>query len=275
MSQSLGGRYQVVRCLGSGHLWTSYLCRNAELDGSLIVVKVLHPGLVDDDRTVTQFRDTVFASYGVSHPNLIRVYEYSRDKDVVQFTCEYVEGRSLAELLSEEVRMSEDNALSLLEEMVAGLGALHDAGLFHCALKPENILIGKDGSVKLSDYCFTNLSIESPADEHGGVIGDINYASPEFILRHHFDARSDIYALGVVAYEMVTGGVPFKAQTVYDTLTMRLKEDPPSPRSLAPGISSFFEDFILKALAREPEARFQNMDEVKQALDEIKSLKLH
>lgn len=148
----LGGKYEVVKCLGSGSMGLVYACRHRELQGHMVAVKVLFPEVAQDKVAAARFRNEIFASYGVSHPNVVRAYEYLRDGELVAYTMEYVGGGDLAERLSRQERMPIAEVVRLLSQMAAGVQAIHDAGIVHRDLKPENILLTKEGNVKIADF---------------------------------------------------------------------------------------------------------------------------
>jgi len=254
----IAGRYEVVKCLGAGSMGLVYACRHRELSGHLVAVKVLFPEVAQDRVAAARFRNEIFASYGVSHPNVVRAYEYIRDGDLVAYTMEFVGGGDLADKLNSNGKLMPINEIvRLLIQMCGGVQAIHDAGIVHRDLKPENILLTSDGQVKIADFGIARTGHGPKLTEHGGVVGTIHYVSPEYILNSHVDWRSDIYALGILAYEMFTGDSPFQGDSVYATMTKRLKFDPPPPSSIRSECPKELDHVVLKALVREPEARYQ------------------
>ncbi len=253
----ISGKYEVVKCLGSGSMGLVYACRHRELQGQMVAVKVLFPEVAQDRVASARFRNEILASYGVSHPNVVRAYEYLRDGDIVAYTMEFVGGGDLAERLSQAERMPIAEIIRVLSQMAAGVQAIHDAGIVHRDLKPENILLTADGNVKIGDFGIARNRHGPKLTEHGGVVGTIDYVAPEYMLRSQVDWRSDIYAIGILAYEMVTGESPFRGDSVYATMTKRLKTDPEPPSKLRSDCPSQLDEIILKAMQREPESRYQ------------------
>lgn len=258
----LGGKYEVVKCLGSGSMGLVYACRHRELQGHMVAVKVLFPEVAQDKVAAARFRNEIFASYGVSHPNVVRAYEYLRDGELVAYTMEYVGGGDLAERLSRQERMPIAEVVRLLSQMAAGVQAIHDAGIVHRDLKPENILLTKEGNVKIADFGIARNRHGPKLTEHGGVVGTIDYVAPEYMLRSQVDWRSDIYAIGILAYEMVTGEAPFRGDSVYATMTKRLKTDPEPPSKLRPECPPALDKIIFKAMHRDPQLRYQAAMEI-------------
>jgi len=266
----IAGRYEVVKCLGAGSMGIVYACRHRELVGHLVAVKVLFPEVAQDKIAAARFRNEIFASYGVSHPNVVRAYEYLRDGDLVAYTMEYVDGGALADRLEHpDQRLPLSDIISILSQMCSGVQAIHDAGIVHRDLKPENILLTRDNIVKIADFGIARTGHGPRLTEHGGVVGTIDYVSPEYMLNSQVDWRSDIYAIGILGYEMLTGESPFRGDSVYATMTKRLKSDPRPPSSSRPECPREMDAIILKAMHRDPEQRFQSAMEMHQKLQPL------
>lgn len=253
----IGGKYEIVKCLGSGSMGSVYACKNQVLQGQIVAMKVLFPEVATDQVAAARFKNEILASYEVSHPNVVRAYEYLTDRDFVAYTMEFVGGGDLASKLGSDETIPIPEIVRLLSQMSAGCQAIHDAGIVHRDLKPENILLTADGNVKIADFGIARNRHGPKLTEHGGVVGTIDYVAPEYMLKSQVDWRSDIYALGILAYEMVTGDSPFKGESVYATMTKRLKTDPDPPSSLRPECPNELDRIILKAMRREPDSRYQ------------------
>ncbi|MCB0311229.1 MAG: serine/threonine protein kinase [Bdellovibrionales bacterium] len=270
----IAGRYEVVKCLGAGSMGLVYACRHRELAGHMVAVKVLFPEVAQDKIAAARFRNEIFASYGVSHPNVVRAYEYLRDGDLVAYTMEYVDGGALADRLeSAEDPLSIEEIVNYLAQMCCGVQAIHDAGIVHRDLKPENILLTKDEVVKIADFGIARTGHGPRLTEHGGVVGTIDYVSPEYMLNSQVDWRSDIYAIGILGYEMITGESPFRGDSVYATMTKRLKSDPEPPSSQRMECPDALDRIVLKAMNRDPEQRYQSAAEMFYELQEIMPIK--
>ena len=266
----ISGRYEVVKCLGAGSMGLVYACRHRELGGHLVAIKVLFPEVAQDKVAAARFRNEIFASYGVSHNNVVRAYEYLREGDLIAYTMEFVGGGDLADRLGKPGKlMPIDEIVRLLKQMCAGVQAIHDAGIVHRDLKPENILLTTENQVKIADFGIARTGYGPKLTEHGGVVGTIDYVSPEYMLNSQVDWRSDIYALGVLAFEMITGESPFRGDSVYATMTKRLKEDPPPPSTLRPECPRELDRIVLKAMVRDPAYRYQNACEIERDLNTL------
>lgn len=269
----IAGKYEVVKCLGQGSMGLVYACRHRELSGHLVAVKVLFPEVAQDKVAAARFRNEIFASYGVSHPNVVRAYEFIRDGDLVAYTMEYVGGGDLADRLSrhEQQPMEVSEIIRVLAQMCLGVQAIHDAGIVHRDLKPENILLTREGVVKIADFGIAKAGHGPKLTEHGGVVGTIDYVSPEYMLNAQVDWRSDIYAIGILGYEMITGKSPFRGESVYATMTKRLKSDPAAPSAMRPECPQELDKIVLRAMHRDPEQRYQAAAEMFQDLERIMS----
>jgi serine/threonine protein kinase len=264
----IAGRYEVVKCLGAGSMGLVYACRHRELTGLKVAMKVLFPEVTQDKTAMARFRQEVMVGYDVAHPNVVRPYEYFRDGDLVAFTMEFVDGGDLASRLEGPEPMPVEQIVNVLAQMAAGVQALHDKGIVHRDLKPENILLSKDGVVKIADFGIARTGYGPKLTEHGGVVGTIDYVAPEYMLHSQFDSRSDIYALGILGYEMLTGDSPFRGDSVYATMTKRLKTDPKPPSELRPDCPPELDKIVLRAMARDPEQRYQSAAELLQELQQ-------
>ena len=267
----IAGRYEVVKCLGTGSMGMVYACRHRELGGHLVAMKVLFAEVARDAVAAARFRNEIVASYGVSHPNVVRAFEYFRDGDLVAFTMEYIGGGDLADRITHEELLSLEEIIHMLTQMCSGVQAIHDAGIIHRDLKPENILITTDGDIKITDFGIARCGTGPKLTEHGGVVGTIDYVSPEYLERGQVDARSDIYALGVLAFEMLTGESPFKGNSVIETMTIRLRTDAVPPSTLRPECPSVLDKIVLKAMARDPKKRYQKAIEMHHDLQALSS----
>lgn len=266
----INGRYEVVKCLGTGSMGMVYACRHRELSGHLVAMKVLFAEVARDEIAAQRFRNEIVASYGVSNPNVVRAYEYFKDGDLVAFTMEYIGGGDLADRLNQDDLIPVDEAVRMLCQMCTGVQAIHDAGIIHRDLKPENILLSEQGDIKITDFGIARTGSGPKLTEHGGVVGTIDYVSPEYLERGQVDARSDIYALGVLAYEMIAGRPPYKGKSVIETMTLRLKTDPEPPHVVRPECPERLSEIILRAMTRDPAERYQTAGEM---LDELSAFR--
>jgi len=267
-------RYEILKCLGAGSMGMVYSCRDCELAGRRIAMKVLFPEVAHDTIATKRFMNEVNAAYIVSHPNVVRAYEFFRDGDLVAYTMEFVDGGDLASRLAENKLIPINESLNILSQMCLGVQAIHDAQIIHRDLKPENIMLTHDGVVKIADFGIARLHNGPKLTEHGGVVGTIDYVSPEYMLNSQVDWRSDIYAIGILAYEMIAGCPPFRGDSVYATMTKRLKTDPEPLTKFRPECPKKLANIVIKAMAREPDKRFQSAYEMYEALNQLGGFEL-
>lgn len=265
----IGGKYEVVRCLGAGSMGMVYACRHRDLQGQLVAAKVLFNEVALDRVASARFKNEILASYGVSHPNVVRAYEFIRDGELIAYTMEFIGGGDLADRMSRPELVSIAEILRLLSQMTAGVQAIHDAGIVHRDLKPENILLTNEGTVKIADFGIARKTDGPKLTEHGGVVGTLEYVSPEYMLRSQVDWRSDIYAIGVLAFELITGEAPFKGDSAYASISKRLQTDPEAPSKYRAECPSGLDRIVLKALQRDPEQRYQSAVEMFYDLQEV------
>jgi len=246
-----------------------YACRHRDLQGQLVAAKVLFNKVALDKIASARFKNEILASYGVSHPNVVRAYEFICDGDLVAYTMEFIGGGDLADRMSRPELVGIAEIIRLLSQMAAGVQAIHDAGIVHRDLKPENILLTNDGSVKIADFGIARKTDGPKLTEHGGVVGTLEYVSPEYMLRSQVDWRSDIYALGVLAFELITGEPPFTGDSAYASISKRLQTDPEPPSKYRAECPSGLDHIVLKALKRDPEERYQSAVEMFYDLQDV------
>ncbi len=265
----IASRYEVIKLLGAGTMGLVYLCKHKELGGHFVAVKVLFAEFATDAIATARFRNEIHASFCVSHPNVVSVYEYLKDGDLIAYTMEYAGGGNLNERLNKAEPLPLPSILRILSEICDGLQAIHDAGVVHRDLKPENILFSHSGTAKISDLGIARMGLGPKLSDKGGVVGTIDYVSPEYMLTSEVDSRSDIYAVGVIAYEIITGQNPFKGEGVYATMTKRIKVDPEPPSALRKDCSPQLDSIVLKAMNRDPEQRYQTAAEMSNDLKKL------
>jgi len=260
----IGKYYEVLRHLGRGSRGTVYLCRDLRLEGRCVVLKILMSGVAKDEVEVARFQEEILALYDINHPCVVRAYEFIRETDMLAMAMEYVQGGDLGHLLNTGERLPIIQVKRMLTQIVSGVQAIHVSGLVHHDLKPENILLTGEGDVKLSDFGISRITMEQEMNEQGEDIlfGTVYYLSPEYIEFSKFDHRSDIYSIGVIGYELITNTIPFLDQNLVKTLKNRLRKDPPSVHELRPDCPLPLSEVIMRAMARNPNDRYQSADEM-------------
>ncbi|MBN3928341.1 Stk1 family PASTA domain-containing Ser/Thr kinase [Streptomyces verrucosisporus] len=250
----LDGRYRVESRIAVGGMATVYRAMDTRLDREL-ALKVMHPSLAADASFVDRFIREAKSAARLSHQNVVGVFDQGEDGGYVYLAMEYVRGCTLREVLRERGALRPRAALDVLEPVLAALGAAHLAGLVHRDVKPENVLIGDDGRVKVADFGLVRAVGSQTSASTGSVLGTVSYLAPEQIEHGTADARADVYACGVVLYEMLTGSKPHAGGTPAQVLYQHLHQDVPAPSALVPGLAPALDDLVARTAARDPGRR--------------------
>jgi serine/threonine protein kinase len=262
------GRYRLGDRLGSGGMSTVVLAMDERLERN-VAIKLLAEHLADDEQFVIRFRREALSAARLVHPNIVQVYDFGTDeKSGRQYiVMEYVEGSSGAEILREQGVLPVQEALGILAQACRGLDYAHRSGVLHRDVKPGNLLRSKDGVVKLADFGIAKLpSEESSITQVGSVLGTAAYLAPEQAAGQESTARSDIYSLGVVAYQFLSGRLPYEAQSITELALKQQREAPPLLDQLNPDISPELAAAVDRALELEPQARYATAEEMRTAL---------
>ncbi|MEW1547216.1 Stk1 family PASTA domain-containing Ser/Thr kinase [Streptomyces tsukubensis] len=253
VGQVLDGRYRVDERIAVGGMATVYRALDTRLDREL-ALKVMHPALATDATFVERFIREAKSVARLSHPNVVGVFDQGAQGAYVYLAMEYVAGCTLRDVLRERGALRPRAALDILEPVLAALGAAHRAGFVHRDVKPENVLIGDDGRVKVADFGLVR-AVGSVTNTTGSVLGTVSYLAPEQIEDGTADTRSDVYACGVVLYEMLTGAKPYAGDTPAQVLYQHLHDSVPAPSAAVPGLALELDELVASATARTPDVR--------------------
>lgn len=257
VGQLLDGRYRIDARIAAGGMATVYRALDTRLD-RVLAVKVMHPSLAADASFVQRFILEAKSVAGLAHPNVVGVYDQGTDGGHVFLAMEYVPGCTLRDVLNDRGALQPRAALDILEPVLAALGAAHRAGFVHRDMKPENVLIGDDGRVKVADFGLVRAVNTNTTASTGTVLGSVSYLAPEQIERSSqvgADPRVDVYACGVMLYEMLTGAKPHSGEHAARVLYQHLHEDVEPPSAAVPGLPAQLDDLVAAAAARSPEER--------------------
>ncbi|WP_078966573.1 Stk1 family PASTA domain-containing Ser/Thr kinase [Streptomyces sp. WM6378] len=253
VGQVLDGRYRVDARIAVGGMATVYRAVDTRLD-RVLALKVMHPSLAADASFVERFIREAKSVARLAHPNVVGVFDQGAQDQYVYLAMEYVAGCTLRDVLRERGALQPRAALDILEPVLAALGAAHRAGFVHRDMKPENVLIGDDGRVKVADFGLVR-AVDSVTSTTGSILGTVSYLAPEQIEHGTADTRADVYACGVVLYEMLTGAKPHHGDTPAQILYAHLHEGVPAPSAAVPGLALELDELVASATARNPDVR--------------------
>jgi serine/threonine protein kinase/beta-lactam-binding protein with PASTA domain len=266
--QLIADRYLVKAFIASGGMASVYRAQDTVLE-RVVALKVIHPHLATDKSFVEKFRREAKTAASLSHPNLVNVFDQGTDNQATFLVMEYVPGINLRDALNDYGLLSPKRALEILEPLTAGLAAAHAAGILHRDLKPENVFLSDSGIVKLGDFGLAR-EITSHT-QTGSLVGTAAYLSPELVLRGQADARSDIYSLGVMAFEMLTGKQPYDGDQAVQIAYQHANSNIPAPSSLNPEVPELLDEIVLWATARNPSDRPSSAKELLPVITRAKS----
>jgi serine/threonine-protein kinase len=265
--QMLDGRYRVGSWIARGGMATVYLGTDTKLDRT-VALKVAHPELTGDRDFVRRFSTEARSVARLSSPNVVAVYDQGSDAGLLYLAMEYVPGRTLRELLTERGRLRPAEALDIMAGVLTGLAAAHRAGLVHRDVKPENVLISQDGMVKVADFGLARAASGSTHTRTGMIIGTAAYLAPEQVARSTSDARSDVYAAGVMLFEMLTGTQPHTGDSPLAVAHKHVSDVVPPPSRLVPGLPPSLDALVTSATSRNPAGRPADADMFLRAVTE-------
>jgi serine/threonine-protein kinase len=249
----LDGRYQVRSRIARGGMATVYLATDLRLERR-VAIKIMHGHLADDSKFKERFIQEARSAARLAHPNVVNVFDQGQDSDMAYLVMEYLPGITLRDLLQEHPVLTTGQTLDIMEAVLAGLAAAHKAGIVHRDLKPENVLLADDGRIKIGDFGLARAASANTATG-AALLGTIAYLSPELVTRGVADTRSDIYAVGIMMFEMLVGDQPFKGEQPMQIAYQHANETVPAPSSRNPRVPAELDELVLWATAREPEER--------------------
>ncbi len=259
----IDNRYRLIERIGSGGMADVWRARDAELDRD-IALKVLHENFARDKEFVERFRREASSAAGLSHQNVVSVYDRGSWEDTYYIAMELIEGSSLRDLINRGLAVGE--AVEVTRQVLAAAGFAHERGIVHRDLKPMNVLIDREGRIRVTDFGIARAG-NSEITQTGSVMGTAQYLSPEQAQGMETTAAADIYSIGIMLFEMLVGRVPFDGENAVAIAMKQVTEEPPLPSSLNPAIGPALDAVVMRALAKDPAQRFQSAAEMAAALD--------
>ncbi|BCJ85128.1 Stk1 family PASTA domain-containing Ser/Thr kinase [Effusibacillus dendaii] len=267
IGKKLAKRYEILERIGGGGTAIVYRALDTILN-RYVSVKILRSQFVSDEEFVRRFRREAQSAASLSHPNVVNIYDVGVEEETYFIVMEYINGKTLKEIIQERAPLPIAEAVDIAKQICSALQHAHDHQIVHRDIKPHNIMIGKDGHVKVTDFGIARAITSNTITHNGSVLGSVHYFSPEQARGAIIDLKSDIYSLGVVLYEMVTGELPFSGETPISVALKHLQEHFIEPRQLNPKIPQSVENIILKALAKDPDIRYQSAREMYRDLEQ-------
>jgi eukaryotic-like serine/threonine-protein kinase len=261
----IDGRYKVLRRLGSGGMADVYAAEDQQL-GRNVALKLLYRRFAEDVQFVERFRREASSAAGLQHPGIVAIFDRGEWDGTYYIAMEYIEGRTLKDIVRERGPAPPEAAIDIAVQILRAVRFAHKHGVVHRDIKPHNVLIDDDGRVKVTDFGIARAGA-SDMTETGAIMGTAQYVSPEQAQGRPVDARSDLYSIGIVLYEMLTGQVPFDGESAVTIALKQVSEDPVPPAQLNPAVSPALEAVVLRAMEKEPERRFADADEFIAALE--------
>ena len=263
----LADRYVIKEIIGQGGMADVYLARDTILDRN-VAVKILRSHLAQDDTYVQRFRREASAAATLSHRNIIEIYDVGEEDGQYYIVMEYVSGMTLKELIYKRGALHLQEAVDVMLQLTSGVEEAHAHGVIHRDLKPQNILVTDSGILKIGDFGIATVQSFSQVTESQTIMGSLHYLAPEIIRGEKATRQSDIYALGIIFYELLRGQVPFNADTAVNIAIKHMREDIPSIREFNPTIPQSIENIIIRATAKNPEDRYQDVADFHYALSQ-------
>lgn len=265
----LGNRYEIIEKVGGGGMALVYKAK-CRLLNRFVAVKILRSEFINDEEFINKFRRESQAAASLSHPNIVSIYDVGVEDNIYYIVMEYVNGRTLKQLIREKGKLSIDESLDIAMKIAEALNHAHENHIVHRDIKPHNILVTEDGIVKVTDFGIARAATTSTVTNTSNVIGSVHYFSPEQARGGYTDEKSDIYSLGVVMYEMVTGSVPFQGDSPISVALKHIQEDIEPPSHFDSSIPKNVESIIMKCVQKDQSSRYSD---IKLLLDDLRKVK--
>lgn len=264
LQRTLNKRYKLLRKIGTGGMADVYLAEDLLLDRQ-VAIKIMHPQLAEDPAFVERFKREARAVANLQHQNIVNVYDWGADEEIYYLVMEYLKGQNLKDFLNSRAPLTPDTVVDIASKICDALTEAHDHEIVHRDIKPQNIILTENGELKVTDFGIAKAA-SATMTQTGSILGTAHYISPEQALGRKVDVTSDIYSLGVLMYEMLTGDLPFRGDNPINIAMKHINEDPLSPSRLRDDIPPGLERVIMKALNKDPAYRYPSAAEMKEAL---------
>ncbi|MBR3490146.1 MAG: Stk1 family PASTA domain-containing Ser/Thr kinase [Bacilli bacterium] len=262
----INDRYEVIKSIGEGGMANVYLANDTFLDRK-VAVKILRGDLSTDEKFIRRFQREAYAASALSHPNIVEMYDVGEDNGTYFIVMEYIEGRTLKQLLKKRGSLTSPEVVDIMLQLTDGIAHAHDMYIIHRDLKPQNIMISDDGKIKITDFGIAMAMNSTQVTQTNSVMGSVHYLPPEQASGKGSTIKSDIYSMGIMLFELLTGKLPFKGENAVEIALKHMKDDIPSVRKLNPNVPQSLENIVLKATAKNPKNRY---DDVREMYNDLK-----
>ncbi len=259
--QKINDRYQIIRLIGEGGMANVYLAQDIILDRK-VAVKILRGDLANDEKFVRRFQREAISSSSLNHPNIVEMYDVGEDDEKYFIVMEYIDGRTLKSLVKRRGALTVEEVVDIMLQLTSGIIHAHNGYIIHRDIKPQNVLILDDGRLKITDFGIAMALNSNELTQTNSVMGSVHYLSPEQANGNGATIKSDIYSLGILMYELLTGKIPFRGENAVEIAIKQMKEQIPSVRKHNQDIPQSLENIILKACAKNPKNRYDNVSEM-------------
>ena len=259
--QKINNRYEIIKTIGEGGMANVYLGYDTILDRN-VAIKVLRGDLATDEKFVRRFQREALSASSLSHPNIVEVYDVGKDNGLYYIVMEYVEGKTLKQLLKKRGSLTLSEAIDIMLQITDGMAHAHDSYIVHRDLKPQNIMIKDDGQIKITDFGIAMALNSTQLTQTNSVMGSVHYLPPEQAAGKGCTIKSDIYSMGIIFYELLTGELPFKGDSAVEIALKQMKDPLPDVHQMNKDIPQSIENIILKATAKNPKNRYNDVKEM-------------
>ncbi|WP_100404523.1 Stk1 family PASTA domain-containing Ser/Thr kinase [Bacillus solitudinis] len=266
IGERISGRYQILETIGGGGMANVYKALDVILDRH-VAVKVLQPQFSDDEQFIKRFRREAQAATSLAHPNVVNIYDVGEEGNTYYIVMEYVQGQTLKELIQSQGPLPVPQTLDYLQQMMSALAHAHANQIVHRDIKPHNILISEEGVAKVTDFGIARAMSSATITHTNSVMGSVHYLSPEQARGGHVTYKSDIYSLGIVLFEMVTGSLPFSGDTAVSIAIKHLQNEIPSAKAMVPMLPQSIENIIRRATVKDPLRRYETIQDMEEDVE--------
>jgi len=259
--QKINDRYEIIKSIGEGGMANVYLAYDTILDRR-VAVKVLRGDLSNDEKFVRRFQREALSASSLSHPNIVEMYDVGEDNGIYYIIMEYIEGKTLKQLIKKRGALTLSEAIDIMLQITDGISEAHNSYIIHRDLKPQNIMIKEDGTIKITDFGIAMALNSTQLTQTNSVMGSVHYLPPEQASGKGSTIRSDIYSMGILFYELLTGQLPFKGENAVEIALKQMRDEIPSVRKKNPSIPQSVENVIIKATAKNPKNRYSDSKEM-------------